>query len=113
MAKSCFIKGKMRVSRYLPLAIVASCVLATNVFAQTGRVKDNHIGCVTKNYLDQMTNALVNKDRRLFDTLIGEVCVPIQGREFSILDRGFVTSKIRVYVGSDHVDLHVPSEATR
>ena len=60
-----------------------------------------------------MTNALVRKDKRLFDTLIGKTCFPVKGQQFSVLDRGFITSKIRVYIGSDYVDLFVPSEATR
>lgn len=103
----------MRSSRYLAVTLVASCLLASNVLAQTGRVKDNHVGCLTERHLDEMTMALVNKDQRLYDSLIGKVCVPVKGQQFSILDRGFITSKIRVYVGSDHVDLYVPSEATR
>jgi len=85
------------------------------VDAQTGRLKGNHIGCVTEDALDQMTQALVNQDRRLYDGLIGTLCVPVQGLEFSLLDRAgllYMRSKVRVYVGQDHIDLWVPSEAT-
>ena len=113
MKKIRFLQGVVRDLRLFPLALLALCLLATNVLAQTGRVKGNYIGCLTEDYLDQMTSALVNKDQRLYESLIGKVCVPLKGQEFSILDRGFLTSKIRIYVGSDYLDLFVPSEATR
>ena len=41
----------MRGSRYFPLALVALCLLATSVLAQTGRVKDDHVGCLTEDSL--------------------------------------------------------------
>ena len=81
--------------------------------AQTGVVKGDYVGCVTKDALDQMTNALVNKDKALFSSLMGKRCLPVNGQQFSVLDRGFVTSKIKVYIAGDSVDLWVPSEATR
>lgn len=81
--------------------------------AQAGTVSDNYIGCITEEHLDQMTTALVRKDERLYKSLMGKFCVPVQGQEFSVLDQGFITSQIRVYIGNESVDLWVPSEATR
>ena len=69
----------MRGSRYFPLALVALCLLATSVLAQTGRVKDDHVGCLTEDSLDQMTTALVKKDQRLYASLMGKVCVALKG----------------------------------
>jgi len=77
------------------------------------RVNDGYIGCLTESSLDEFITAAVNNDNRQMQTLLGTVCVPIGGREFSMVDQGFVVSEIRVYVGSDSVLLFTPSEATR
>lgn len=108
--------GDIMMHRTTVVALVALAILgltAPNASAQTRRVKGNYVGCMTKAHLDQVTTALNNRDERLYNSLMGKVCVPLKDQEFSILDRGFLTSKIRVYVGSDYVALHVPSEATR
>lgn len=96
--------------------MVAFFLFGEDSRAQTGHVKGNYIGCLTEDYLDQMFTALNSKDQNLINSLYNKVCFSVEGREFSVLDRsGFLysISKIRVYVGSDHVDLYVPSEATR
>lgn len=95
------------------VVISVICVLSTNAFAQTGVVQDHYIGCLTKDDLDQVLRSLSRNDERLYDSLMGTVCAVVKGRAFSILDRGFATSKIRVYLGDNHVDLWVPTEATR
>lgn len=103
----------MRIGKSIVYSVVPVLFMSGLALAQTGRVKDNHVGCLTEESHDQMTHALASQDERLFQTLINKVCFFIQGREFSVLDRGFLTSKIRVYVGDDYVDLWVPSEATQ
>ncbi len=45
--------------------------------------------------------------------MMGKTCVIVQGYDFSILDRGLLNSKVRVYVGENTVDLVVPLEAVR
>ncbi len=97
------------------LALFALLILlpVADASAQTGRVKGEHIGCLTKTYLGQLQTAVMNRDKRLYDAMMGKTCILVKGQEFSILDQGPLTSKIRVYVGSDHVDLYVPTEATR
>lgn len=81
--------------------------------AQSGTITEPYIGCLTDAALDQLFEAINSGDNRLRDSLMGVKCVPVQGYEFSMLDRGLLRSTIRVYVGESHVDLIVPSEAAR
>lgn len=81
--------------------------------ASADRIRGAYVGCITKDALDEFVGAAVNKDNRQMNALLGTKCFPIEGREFSVVKRGFVKSQIRVYVGSDSVLLWVPSEAAR
>ncbi|MGF7178191.1 hypothetical protein [Azospirillum doebereinerae] len=100
-------------AKMLAITAFASLMgIASASHAQTGTVRGNYVGCITEEALDQATQAAVKKDERLFNSLMGKQCIPISGQQFSILDRGFIRSKIRVYVGNNHIDLYTPSEAT-
>ncbi|WP_417256877.1 hypothetical protein [Celeribacter halophilus] len=95
------------------IALIAAALLAAGAPASAGRVKDGYVGCVTKKALDEFVSAAVNGDQRQMQALLGVSCVQIGGREFSMVDRGFVVSEIRVYFGSDSVVLFTPAEGAR
>lgn len=81
--------------------------------ASAGTLEAGYAGCLTKEALDEFTTAVVNKDRRQMDALIGVSCVPVGGFEFSVADRGILKTQVRVYVGDKSILLWVPSEAAR
>ena len=98
--------------RVLLLGLALALALPTHAGAASG-VLGNYIGCSTKEQLSQLTLGIANKDRRLIDTLVGKVCAPVGGYEFSILERGPLRSRVRMYIPSGHIDLWVHSEAVR
>ncbi|MEO1951874.1 hypothetical protein, partial [Thioclava sp.] len=71
------------------------------------------VGCLTKDALDEFVQAASSSDMRQMNALLQGVCAPIGGYEFSIVDRGMLKSKIRVYVGDKSVVLWTVSEAIR
>ena len=77
------------------------------------RAKSGYVGCITEDALDEFITAAVNDDERHMRTLIGAVCLPIGGLEFSMVDRGFLTSEIRVYTSQGSIRVFTPSEAVR
>ena len=92
---------------------VAAALMMTAGPALADTVNSGFVGCLTERALDEFITAVVNDDSRQMNTLLGSSCVPIGGREYSMIDQGFITSEIRVYVGSDSVALFTPAEATR
>ena len=76
-------------------------------------VNQGFVGCITEDALSEFISAAVKNDTRQMQALIGSTCVPIGGLEYSMVDQGFITSEIRVYVGSDSLRVFTPAEATR
>lgn len=93
------------------VAFAALAVCGTAVNAES--LKDGYVGCLTEDYLDEFTQALVKKDERGMNYLMAkQVCVPTSSKfPISVTDFGFMTTKYRVYVGNDAVELYSPSEA--
>lgn len=97
------------------LAITISALavgLSTNAVAAK-TISGAYVGCVTKDALDEFITAAVNEDYRQIQALSGSVCVPIEGREFSVVDAGWAKSQIRVYVDGGSLLLWTVSEATK
>jgi len=92
-------------------AIAVATLIATPTLAKS--INGAFVGCVSKAALDEFITAAVNKDNRQMQALIGTVCVPINGMEYSIVDRGFLKSQIRVYNGSNSAVVWTVSEAVR
>lgn len=86
-------------------------LMATPALAD--RVNHGYVGCITKKALDEFVTAAVNSDNRQMETLIGSVCLPIGGLEYSMIDQGFITNEIRVYANGNSVAVFTPAEATR
>ena len=81
--------------------------------AEAARIKGAFVGCLTKGALDEFVTAATRQDHRQMKALIGATCLPIEGLEYSLVDRGFVKSQIRVYVGQRSALLWTVSEAVR
>ena len=100
-------------TRYTLTSIAALLAILTlfapAVFGQT--VKKNYVGCLTEESLDEFFDASMNKDYKQMDALLGLSCARLQGLRFSIIDRGFMTSKIRIYYNDTSFVFYVPSEA--
>lgn len=97
------------------LAIVLGLAL-TPVLVSAKGLNPGYVGCISEDALDEFTRAAVTKDERGMKYLIGKKCLytsQLTSLDTSILDRGFVTSKVRVYLGKDAIELYVPSEAVR
>lgn len=88
-------------------------VMMMSVPAWAGQVNPGYVGCVTEDSLDEFITAAVNDDERQMNALLGVSCIAIGGFDYSMVDQGFITSEIRVYVGSDSVNVFTPAEATR
>lgn len=96
------------------VAATAALMFSTTQVQAENRIQGAWVGCVSEKSLDHFITSATNKDNRLMQSLLGTECVPIQGLEYSMLDQGFVTSEIRVYVpNSGSLDLFVPAEAAR
>lgn len=81
--------------------------------AQTGVIDGAYVGCLTRDALSEFISAAVNNDNRQMNALLGSSCFAIEGREFSVVNRGFSKSQIRVYAGGSSVLLWTVSEAVR
>jgi len=99
--------------RYLVVAALLAAASISSAHAQTGRVSGAYVGCLTKKGLDEIITAATKNDMRHMQALLGSECFPIKGREFSVVDRGFLKSQIRVYAGGGSVLLWTVNEATR
>lgn len=94
----------------------ALCVMVISIVAgpaAAGRIESGYVGCVTEDALDEFISASVAGDQRQVQALLGTLCAPIGGLEYSMVDRGILVSEIRVYIGSDSVRLFTVAEAAR
>lgn len=76
-------------------------------------ISGNYVGCFTERSLDEFITAAGNEDTRQMNALLETACANINGREYSVVDRGFTKSQVRVYVGQDSVVLWTISAAIR
>lgn len=95
-------------------ALTVMAAIAVPNLALADTLRANYAGCVTERSLDEMITAAVANDLRQMNTLLdAQICFNVGGREFSMIDQGFMTSEVRVYAGSASVRLFVQTEATR
>ena len=96
--------------KLLAVAILFSIFHIEAAQAQSGVFTGPIIGCLTKDLLDDANRAALAKDYRLFNSYLGTDCYPLKGQEYSVVRRGFLKTKVRVYAGGGSLDLWVPSE---
>jgi len=95
------------------LLVAGGLVLfASTAYAQTGVVDGAYVGCLTKANLSEVMTALSNNDSAQLAAL-NNVCLPIQGLQFSVVKRGIARSQIRIYNNNASVLLWTVTEATR
>ena len=100
--------------RSVIIMLSVSLVLTVSVWARSGTFKKAYVGCVSENTLDEFIGAAIDKDFPQMQALIDAVqCFNLEGREYSTIDIGLMTSKVRVYIGSDSIPLYVTTEAVR
>jgi len=97
----------------MKILVAGFLLMMSAVPAMADKVNQGFIGCISEDALDEFTTAVVREDKRHMSSLIGSVCVPIGGLDYSMVDQGFIVSEIRVYVGNDSINLFTPAEATR
>lgn len=76
-------------------------------------LKGGYIACITKEYFDEITQAVVRNDRRGFDFLIDQrVCIVTKpGIPISILDTTWTgTAKVRAYVENQAIVIWTNTE---
>lgn len=101
-------------TRILVLALIVSLVLPTLANAQGGTIIGNYVGCLSESALDEFTSATASNDRQHMLALISDnLCFVLNGIQYSTIDLGFLTSKIRAYAGGGSAILYVPTEAVR
>ena len=93
------------------LAGFAVVMIAGTAGAETQTFSANRIGCISEDALEEWGVAAGNNDHRHAEALMGRVCFWVSGRDYAVLERGFMSSKVkvRVYVDGDSVVLWVPS----
>jgi hypothetical protein len=97
------------------LVRTATCV-ALSLFAtaaQSETIRGHFVGCDSEASLDEFITAASNNDTRQMQALTGSSCIGIRGLEYSVVDRGWLTSKIRVYGNGSSAILWTVSEAIR
>ena len=77
------------------------------------RITGAHVGCITKDALEEFRTAAHNNDLRQIRALTSTICTPVEGMEYSVIDRGWMTSRIRVYGNGGSAVLWVISEALK
>ncbi|MDO8837975.1 MAG: hypothetical protein Q7V31_03540 [Parvibaculum sp.] len=92
------------------LAVLATLLTPAGVAA--GTLNGTHFACLTKPALDEIHEAGRKRDTRQGQALLDNLsCVVLKpGQEFSVIERGLFTSKIRVYAGGGSVPLYVSSK---
>lgn len=77
-------------------------------------IKGDYIGCLTEDALKEVVSAAVKKDLRQIQALLdARLCINMNGLRFSVVDLGFIRTKIRVYTGDGSLVLWTVTEATR
>ncbi len=98
---------------FVPLILTLGLLVPAFAGAQSGTITGDYVGCVTSGALTEFVQASNAQDHRQMQALLDGQCFYLRGRTYSSVDRGFMTSTIRVYTSSGSLVLHVPSEAVR
>lgn len=97
--------------RLIVNATLVSAGLISTAGAQT--IQGAYVGCVSEAALDEFIDAAVANDTRQIQALTGSVCISIEGLQFSVVDRGWSKSQVRVYGNGQSALLWTVSEAIR
>lgn len=101
---------KKTIAMFFPLALTCLTVEAT---AQTGKIKPDYAACLTQQLLDELNTASARRDLRHIEYLLENGCAVVGGREYSLIDRGWSSSTIRVYAGNQSMVLYISTDGIR
>ncbi|WP_299850381.1 hypothetical protein [uncultured Roseovarius sp.] len=79
--------------------------------AQT--IQGAYVGCVTETALDEFVAAAAANDLQQIQALNGTLCISIEGLQFSVVDRGWSKSQVRVYGNGQSALLWTVSKAVK
>ena len=99
--------------RIFPTIASVFLTITTAANAQSSVINGAYAGCVTEDHLSEFIRAATNNDTRQMNALLGNVCINIDGLEYSLISRGLMRSQVRVYANGDSVVLWTVSEAVR
>jgi hypothetical protein len=93
--------------------IIFSCSLIFNcLLANSATLSKEPFGCITKELLVEAFAAAQKNDNQRFEWTLNNGCTWLkQDLNFSVLERGWTFSKIRVYVNKkDSLIMHIPTK---
>ena len=93
------------------LTVIALLIAAGSVHAET--ISKNAVACTTESKFDEITQAIVTKDQRGMQYMLGNGCIVTNGRySVSVLDRTWSGKvKVRAYAGEDAIVLWTNMES--
>ena len=81
--------------------------------AQTGVIEDDYIGCLTDRYFDDHEIAVLTRDWGLRDALMDSVCYDLEGIEYSVVKKSFMSIRIQVTIDGETLRLTTSREAIK
>lgn len=103
----------MKIIAITALAGVLAAAAFTAEAQQHQFTGNGQAACLTKDLLDQLISAAVERDERAMNYLLSNGCtIPRAGIPVSVLDRSWTgTTKVRAYIGDQAVELWTVREA--
>lgn len=96
------------------LIVSLAMVLATNAAsAQSGVIGDDFIGCLTDGYFDDYDIAVTSKDWRRRDELMASACYEIEGLEYSVVKKSFMSARIQLTIDGEALRLTTSLDAIK
>ena len=92
------------------LAVVFAGGAAT---AQTGVIGDDYVGCLTDRYFDDHDIAVLSRDWGRRDELMASVCYDLEGIEYSVVKKSFMSVRIRVTIDGETLRLTTSRDAIK
>ena len=101
-------------NRMLTLIISRAAVSAAGAAtAQTGGIEDDYVGCLTDRYFDDHDIAVLSRDWGRRDALMATVCYDLEGIEYSVVKKSFMSIRIQVTIDGETLRLTTSREAIK
>ena len=94
----------------ISLAAVSAAGAAT---AQTSVIEDDYVGCLTDRYFEDHEIAVLSRDWGRRDALMDPVCYDLEGIEYSVVKKSFMSIRIQVTLDGQTLRLTTSREAIK
>ena len=94
----------------ISLAAVSAAGAAT---AQTGVIEDDYVRCLTDRYFEDHEIAVLSRDWGRRDALMDSVCYDLEGIEYSVVKKSFMSIRIQVTLDGQTLRLTTSREAIK